>query len=145
MRYAVFELNPIMKSTYYQVVSGTTRTGFMSRVTMNHRHPYTIAANVVWLIFCGWLLALAHVLLGLFHMLTVVGIPTGVRHFSLIPFVLWPFGRKIETKTPMPFPPTLNRRGTQTVTGSPIVPPARMPPTTEGPQAYRIHSEPDVV
>lgn len=51
--------------------------------------------NVLWLVLCGWWLALGHVLTGVLLCLTVIGIPLGLANFKLIPISLLPFGRDI--------------------------------------------------
>ncbi len=49
--------------------------------------------NVVWLVFQGWILALAYALAGVVACLLVVTIPFGIAAFRLAGFVVWPFGR----------------------------------------------------
>jgi uncharacterized membrane protein YccF (DUF307 family) len=51
--------------------------------------------NVLWFVFCGWWLALMHLLTGVLLCLTVIGIPLGLGSFKLIPVSLLPFGREI--------------------------------------------------
>jgi uncharacterized membrane protein YccF (DUF307 family) len=51
--------------------------------------------NVVWFVFCGWWLALLHLITGVFLCLTVIGIPLGLANFKLIPISLLPLGREI--------------------------------------------------
>jgi uncharacterized membrane protein YccF (DUF307 family) len=52
-------------------------------------------ANVIWLLLCGWWLALAHLITGALMCLTIIGIPLGLANFKLIPISLLPFGRVI--------------------------------------------------
>ncbi|WP_249009293.1 YccF domain-containing protein [Conexibacter sp. DBS9H8] len=52
-------------------------------------------ANLLWLILCGWWLALGHLITGILLCLTVIGIPLGLGNFKLIPISLLPFGRRI--------------------------------------------------
>ncbi|HEX2297686.1 MAG TPA: YccF domain-containing protein [Pseudonocardiaceae bacterium] len=52
-------------------------------------------ANVLWLIFAGWWLALAHLALGVLLCLTIIGIPFGVASFKMIPLALVPLGRRV--------------------------------------------------
>jgi uncharacterized membrane protein YccF (DUF307 family) len=49
--------------------------------------------NLVWLVFQGWILALAYALAGLIACLLIVTIPFGIAAFRLAGFVVWPFGR----------------------------------------------------
>lgn len=51
--------------------------------------------NIVWFVFCGWWLALLHLITGVFLCLTVIGIPLGLANFKLIPISLLPLGREI--------------------------------------------------
>jgi uncharacterized membrane protein YccF (DUF307 family) len=51
--------------------------------------------NVLWLVLCGWWLALGHVVTGVALCLTIIGIPLGLANFKLIPVSLFPFGREI--------------------------------------------------
>jgi len=51
--------------------------------------------NVLWVLFCGWWLALAHLASGVVLCLTIIGIPLGLANFKLIPLAFWPLGREI--------------------------------------------------
>jgi uncharacterized membrane protein YccF (DUF307 family) len=51
--------------------------------------------NFLWLLLCGWWLALAHLITGILLCLTIIGIPLGLANFKLIPVSLLPFGREI--------------------------------------------------
>ena len=51
--------------------------------------------NVVWVVLCGWWLALAHLITGVLLCITVIGIPLGLANFKLIPVSLLPMGREI--------------------------------------------------
>jgi len=51
--------------------------------------------NVVWFVFCGWWLALMHIVSGVLLCLTIIGIPLGLANFKLIPVSLLPLGREI--------------------------------------------------
>jgi uncharacterized membrane protein YccF (DUF307 family) len=51
--------------------------------------------NVLWLVLCGWWLALGHFASGVLLCLTVIGIPLGVANFKLVPVSLLPLGREI--------------------------------------------------
>jgi uncharacterized membrane protein YccF (DUF307 family) len=51
--------------------------------------------NVIWLILCGWWLALGHLITGVAQCLTIIGIPLGLANFKLIPISLLPLGREI--------------------------------------------------
>src|SRR5919206_3803550 len=51
--------------------------------------------NVIWFIFCGWWLALAHIVTGVLLCISIIGIPLGLANFKLIPVSLLPLGRDI--------------------------------------------------
>ena len=58
--------------------------------------------NVIWLIFCGWWLALAHIVTGVVLCITIIGIPLGIANFKLIPISLLPLGREIVSTDRVP-------------------------------------------
>jgi uncharacterized membrane protein YccF (DUF307 family) len=51
--------------------------------------------NVLWLILCGWWLALGHLITGIALCITIIGIPLGLANFKLIPVSLLPLGRDV--------------------------------------------------
>jgi uncharacterized membrane protein YccF (DUF307 family) len=51
--------------------------------------------NVLWLIFAGIGMAIAHLVAGVLLCLTIIGIPLGLACFKLIPLALLPFGKEI--------------------------------------------------
>jgi uncharacterized membrane protein YccF (DUF307 family) len=51
--------------------------------------------NVIWVILCGWWLALGHLITGVLLCITLIAIPLGLANFKLIPVSLLPFGRDI--------------------------------------------------
>jgi uncharacterized membrane protein YccF (DUF307 family) len=51
--------------------------------------------NVIWLVLCGWWLALGHLITGVLLCLTLIGIPLGLANLKLIPVSLLPLGREI--------------------------------------------------
>ncbi|HET6864959.1 MAG TPA: YccF domain-containing protein [Solirubrobacteraceae bacterium] len=51
--------------------------------------------NILWLLLCGWWLALGHLVTGVAQCLTIIGIPLGLANFKLIPISLLPLGREI--------------------------------------------------
>jgi len=51
-----------------------------------------IFANIIWLIFGGFTIALEYFASGIALMLTIIGIPFGIQAFKLGVFALWPFG-----------------------------------------------------
>ena len=53
-----------------------------------------IMFNMIWIIFFGWEIALAHLVHGVILAITVIGLPFAKQHFKLIPLALLPFGRE---------------------------------------------------
>ena len=51
--------------------------------------------NVLWVLLCGWWLALAHLVAGIALCMTIIGIPLGIACFKLIPVSLLPLGAEI--------------------------------------------------
>ena len=58
----------------------------------------SVLGNVVWFVFSGLWLAIAHAATGIVLCITVVGIPLGIANFKLIPLALTPFGKEIVQK-----------------------------------------------
>jgi uncharacterized membrane protein YccF (DUF307 family) len=56
---------------------------------------WSVIGNVVWVVFFGWELALAHLVAGALLFLTVIGIPFGVACWKMIPLALFPLGREV--------------------------------------------------
>ena len=54
-----------------------------------------ILMNVIWIIFGGIEIALAHVTLGIIFCITIIGIPFGMQHFKMALLALVPFGKNI--------------------------------------------------
>jgi uncharacterized membrane protein YccF (DUF307 family) len=55
----------------------------------------SLIGNVIWIVLCGWWLAIAHIVSVLELCLTIIGIPLGLANFKMIPVSLTPFGREI--------------------------------------------------
>jgi uncharacterized membrane protein YccF (DUF307 family) len=53
--------------------------------------------NVIWFVFGGFWLVLAHLITGLLLMLTIIGIPLGVANFKMAGLALAPFGKRVVT------------------------------------------------
>src|SRR5262249_51735251 len=54
----------------------------------------SVIGNVLWVILCGWWLALMHLVTGVVQAVTIVGIPLALGNWKLIPVSLAPFGRE---------------------------------------------------
>ena len=61
-----------------------------------------IILNLIWLIFGGLWLTIAHIVTGILMCVTIIGIPLGLANFKLIPISLMPLGREI-VSTDEPF------------------------------------------
>jgi uncharacterized membrane protein YccF (DUF307 family) len=55
----------------------------------------SLIGNILWIIFFGWELALAHLVTGALLCLTIIGIPLGLANFKIIPISLVPLGVRI--------------------------------------------------
>lgn len=51
--------------------------------------------NIIWLLLCGFWLALAYIFFGIIACILVVTLPAGVACFRIASYVLWPFGREV--------------------------------------------------
>ena len=51
--------------------------------------------NVLWIIFFGWELAVAHLIAGLLLCVTIIGIPFGLACWKMVPISLLPLGREV--------------------------------------------------
>ena len=51
--------------------------------------------NVIWVIFCGFWLAIGHVILGVCECCTVIGIPFGLANFKIAQASFAPLGKRI--------------------------------------------------
>lgn len=49
--------------------------------------------NVIWLVLCGFWMALGYVAAGVICCILVITIPFGVASFRIAGYALWPFGR----------------------------------------------------
>ena len=54
--------------------------------------------NVIWLVLCGFWMAIAYVIAGLIACVLIITIPFGIAAFRIAGYALWPFGRTIMPK-----------------------------------------------
>ena len=54
--------------------------------------------NIIWFVFAGAWLALAHIIWGIANCITIIGIPFGIQHFKLAGVALFPVGKTIVRK-----------------------------------------------
>jgi uncharacterized membrane protein YccF (DUF307 family) len=58
-----------------------------------------LVLNLIWLVFGGFWLFLGYLLAGLLMCLTIIGIPFGIAAFRIGVYALWPFGRRVVTRS----------------------------------------------
>ena len=58
--------------------------------------PLQIVLNVIWLIFFGWEIAIAHLVSAGVLAITIIGIPFALQHIKLVPIALLPLGRSLQ-------------------------------------------------
>lgn len=51
--------------------------------------------NIIWLVLCGFWMAIAYCLAGLICCVLIVTIPFGIASFRIASYALWPFGRTV--------------------------------------------------
>ena len=56
---------------------------------------WSLIGNLLWIVFFGWELAVAHLVAGLLLSLTVIGIPFGVACWKMVPLALLPLGSRV--------------------------------------------------
>lgn len=56
---------------------------------------FSFLVNTLWLLLCGWELALYYVICGLICCVTIVGIPAGLQCFKFAKLALMPFGTSV--------------------------------------------------
>ena len=56
---------------------------------------FSLLANILWIIFGGFILCIGNLISGIILCLTIVGIPFGLQFFKLAKLSLCPFGKKI--------------------------------------------------
>ncbi len=51
--------------------------------------------NLIWLILCGWWMAILYVLAGVLAAIFIITIPFAIASFRIASYVIWPFGRSV--------------------------------------------------
>ena len=54
--------------------------------------------NVIWLVLCGWWMAILYFLAGLIAFILIITIPFGIASLRIASYALWPFGRTMIDK-----------------------------------------------
>jgi uncharacterized membrane protein YccF (DUF307 family) len=51
--------------------------------------------NIIWLVLCGWWMAILYFVAGIICFVLIITIPFGIAAWRIADYVLWPFGRTI--------------------------------------------------
>jgi uncharacterized membrane protein YccF (DUF307 family) len=54
--------------------------------------------NILWLVLCGFWMAIAYAVAGVICCILIITIPFGIASFRIANYALWPFGRTIVRK-----------------------------------------------
>ena len=54
--------------------------------------------NLIWVVLCGWWMAILYVLFGIIAAIFIITIPFTIACFRIASYVIWPFGRSIEMR-----------------------------------------------
>ncbi|WP_019200868.1 YccF domain-containing protein [Tsukamurella sp. 1534] len=54
-----------------------------------------VLLNIIWLVFCGFWMAVGYAVAGIVCCLLIVTIPFGLASFRIANYALWPFGRTV--------------------------------------------------
>jgi uncharacterized membrane protein YccF (DUF307 family) len=54
--------------------------------------------NVIWLVLCGWWMAILYVLAGIICAILIITIPFAIASFRIASYVIWPFGRSVQIR-----------------------------------------------
>lgn len=57
----------------------------------------SLLGNIIWFVFGGFWMALAHLVTGLLLIITIIGFPLGVANLKMAGLALAPFGKKVVT------------------------------------------------
>jgi uncharacterized membrane protein YccF (DUF307 family) len=55
--------------------------------------------NVLWLVLCGFWMAIGYVVAGVICCILIITIPFGIAAFRIAGYALWPFGREAVRRT----------------------------------------------
>jgi uncharacterized membrane protein YccF (DUF307 family) len=61
--------------------------------------PVNLVLNILWVVFCGFWMALGYLVAALISFVLIITIPFGIAALRLAGYALWPFGR---TTVPKP-------------------------------------------
>lgn len=54
-----------------------------------------VILNIIWLVLCGFWMAIAYLLAALVMFILIITIPFGLQALKMASFALWPFGRTL--------------------------------------------------
>jgi uncharacterized membrane protein YccF (DUF307 family) len=54
--------------------------------------------NLIWLVLCGFWMAIGYAIAGIICCILIITIPFGVASFRIAAYALWPFGKKVVEK-----------------------------------------------
>ena len=63
-------------------------------MALTHTEGVKTLLNVIWLVLCGFWMAVGYVVAGVICCLLIVTIPFGIASFRIAGYALWPFGRE---------------------------------------------------
>lgn len=70
-----------------------TLAPFGKKVNTNFgKHPI---ANIIWVILCGWAMAVGYLSAGIVCCVTIIGIPLGLQAFKMMQLAFLPFGATV--------------------------------------------------
>ena len=55
-----------------------------------------LVLNILWLVLCGFWMAIGYAIAGVICCVLIITIPFGIASFRIANYALWPFGRTIE-------------------------------------------------
>lgn len=65
-------------------------------VAAEHQSALKILFDIIWILFFGWEIAMAHLLFAGILAITIIGLPFAKQHLKLIPVALFPFNQHLE-------------------------------------------------
>jgi uncharacterized membrane protein YccF (DUF307 family) len=66
-----------------------------------------VLLNLIWLVLCGFWMALAYIVAGIICCVLIITIPFGLAAFRIAGYALWPFGRQIAPRRTAGIPSVL--------------------------------------
>jgi uncharacterized membrane protein YccF (DUF307 family) len=57
-----------------------------------------VILNILWLVLCGFWMAIGYVVAGVVCCILIITIPFGIASFRIANYALWPFGRTMERR-----------------------------------------------